>query len=58
MGLIVNRDSLPILDQFSEEDFVDCVFKIERLESDGDYWQLPYERVLRGRARGRGCARS
>lgn len=38
MELRVSRDNLPILDQFSEEGFVDCVFKIERLNSEGDYY--------------------
>jgi hypothetical protein len=40
MGLVVDRNGLPILDQFSEEDFVDCVFRIEGLKSVGDYWSF------------------
>lgn len=38
MELKVNGDNLPILNQFSELDFVDCVLKIEGLASDGDYY--------------------
>ena len=38
MELKINRDNLPILNQFSEPDFVDCVLKIEGLASDGDYY--------------------
>ncbi len=34
MELRVNRDGLPILDQFSEEGFIDCVLKITDLEED------------------------
>ncbi len=40
MGLVVDRSGLPILDQFSEEDFVDCVFGIESLSADGDCWRF------------------
>jgi hypothetical protein len=38
MELKLNRDNLPILNQFSEPDFVDCVLKIEGLASDGGYY--------------------
>lgn len=36
MEIRVSRDNLPILDQFSEEGFVDCVFKITNLNSTDD----------------------
>ena len=38
MQIKVSPDNLPILDQFSEAGFVDCVLKIENLSSAGDYY--------------------
>ena len=38
MKLKVSLDNLPILDQLSEPDFIDCVLKIEGLGGDGDYY--------------------
>ena len=40
MELIVNESGLPILDQFSEEGFVDCVFKIVDLEDGEDTYKF------------------
>ena len=38
MTIKLSKDNLPILDQFSEGDFVDCVFRIERLSDEGNYY--------------------
>ena len=40
MGLRVNQSGLPILDQFSEEGFIDCVFKITDLEEGEDSYSF------------------
>jgi hypothetical protein len=38
MELRINRNGFPILDQFSEEEFIDCVLKITDLEErEGSY---------------------
>lgn len=36
--MIFDDQGLPILDQFSEEGFVDCTFRIGDLKSDGDFY--------------------
>ena len=38
MQLQVDESGLPVLDQFSEEGFIDCVFTIERLRRDAKYY--------------------
>jgi hypothetical protein len=38
MTIKMSKDGLPILDQFSEDGFVDCVFKIERLSENENYY--------------------
>ena len=38
LSLRTNQEGLPILDQFSEEGFVDCVFKINNLEEGETYF--------------------
>jgi hypothetical protein len=40
MELRVDQNGLPILDQFSEEGFIDCVFKITNLEEGEDAYRL------------------
>ena len=40
MELRVNQNGLPILDQFSEEGFIDCVFKITDLEEGEDSYSF------------------
>ena len=37
MELTVDKNGLPILDQFSEEGFIDCVLRIENLRVDGNW---------------------
>ncbi len=36
--MLVSHDGLPILDQFSDEGFVDCIFQVEGLKSDADFY--------------------
>ena len=36
--MILDEQDLPILDQFSEEGFVDCIFKIEGLKNDQHHY--------------------
>lgn len=36
--MILDDQGLPILDQFSEEGFVDCIFKIGNLKKDHDFY--------------------
>ena len=36
--MILDRSGLPILDQFSEEGFVDCIFKISGLKRDEGFY--------------------
>jgi hypothetical protein len=36
--MILDHQGLPILDQFSDEGFVDCIFKISDLKRDGDFY--------------------
>ena len=38
--MIFDDQELPILDQFSEEGFVDCVFKVNDLESDQNFYSF------------------
>lgn len=38
--MLVNEEELPILDQFSEEGFVDCVFMIHDLKSNDDVYSF------------------
>ena len=38
--MILDDQDLPILDQFSEEGFVDCVFKVSNLESDQNFYSF------------------
>ncbi|WLQ15667.1 hypothetical protein O5O45_07030 [Hahella aquimaris] len=40
MELRVNENGLPILDQFSEEGFVDCVLKIVDLDEREDSYKF------------------
>lgn len=40
MELKASKDGLPILDQFSEEGFIDCVFKIKHLQSEAGHYQF------------------
>jgi len=39
LGLIIDENGIPLLDQFSEEGFVDCVFKMSSIERVGDFLQ-------------------
>lgn len=34
----LGKDNLPILTQYSEEGFVDCIFKVDGLKSDNDHY--------------------
>jgi len=43
MQLMVDENGLPILDQFSEEGFVDCVFRITDLHYDENSWHFHME---------------
>jgi hypothetical protein len=36
--VLTDENGLPVLDQFSEEGFVDCVFRIENLTRDGEHF--------------------
>lgn len=36
--MLTDAQGLPILDQFSEEGFVDCIFKVVNLKSDRDFY--------------------
>jgi len=36
--MILDDQGLPILDQFSEEGFVDCIFKIDGLKTDQNFY--------------------
>jgi hypothetical protein len=36
--VILDKQNLPILDQFSEEGFVDCIFKVDGLKADKDFY--------------------
>ena len=36
--MLFGRDNLPVLTQYSEEGFVDCIFKVDDLRSDGDHY--------------------
>jgi hypothetical protein len=36
--VLFDTNDLPILTQYSEDGFVDCVFKIDGLESDDDHY--------------------
>ena len=36
--MILDDQGLPILDQFSEEGFVDCIFKVDGLKTDPDFY--------------------
>lgn len=36
--VLFGTDDLPILTQNSEEGFVDCIFRVDRLKSDNDYY--------------------
>lgn len=36
--MLVNDEGLPILDQFSDEGFVDCIFRVDGLKSDADFY--------------------
>lgn len=40
MELRVNKSGLPILDQFSEDGFIDCVFRITHFDDSGDYYRF------------------
>jgi hypothetical protein len=36
--MLLDKNELPILTQYSEDGFVDCIFKIKGLRSDNDYY--------------------
>lgn len=36
--MLTDQNGLPVLDQFSEEGFVDCILRIERLTREGDQY--------------------
>lgn len=36
--MILDNQGLPVLDQFSEDGFVDCIFKVEGLKTDQDFY--------------------
>lgn len=36
--MLTDAQGLPILDQFSEEGFIDCIFKVVNLKSDRDFF--------------------
>lgn len=36
--MILDDKGLPVLDQFSEDGFVDCIFKIDGLKADDDFY--------------------
>lgn len=36
--MLVDKDNLPVLTQYSEEGFVDCIFKVDGLKSDHGYY--------------------
>lgn len=36
--MIFDKQGLPLLDQFSEEGFIDCIFKIDDLKADKDFY--------------------
>lgn len=36
--MILDDKGLPVLDQFSEEGFVDCIFRIDGLKTDKDFY--------------------
>lgn len=40
MEIKVNKNGLPILDQFSEDGFIDCVLKIEGLEETNELYKF------------------
>lgn len=48
MKLKVDLDGRPLLDQFSEEGFVDCVFKIYDLEREQDHFTFRLEATYDG----------
>ena len=39
LGLIIDENGIPLLDQFSEEGFVDCTFKMNTIIRNGDFLQ-------------------
>ncbi len=36
--MILDDQGLPVLDQFSEDGFVDCIFKVDGLKTDQDFY--------------------
>jgi len=36
--MILDDQGLPVLDQFSEDGFVDCIFKVDGLKADQDFY--------------------
>lgn len=50
--MLTDKNGLPVLDQFSEEGFVDCVFRIENLVRDGEHFVFELRSSYRNEAVG------